>query len=92
MDDKYAKIVDILIAELLDKYVEHLKKTENEYEYCAIVTAALVFKELALLEFKKNIIRNTNDDPEDICKLVEVQAVKIAEQMRKRSIPQRSIN
>ena len=48
-------MIEELVAELLGQYMPRLQATEDEYEYCAVVTAVLVFKELALIEFKQGI-------------------------------------
>lgn len=93
MDAKYVKMIEDLVAELLDRYMPHLQASKDEYEYCAIVTAAVVFKELAITEFKKGILRDTDEDPQDICLTMENKAKEIAEVIRSRCLyTQQSLN
>lgn len=92
MDSKYGKMVELLVADLLTKYNIHLSNSQDEFEYCTMVTAALVFKELALFEFRRSIMRNSEDDPDDICKLVEQKALEIAEEIRNRVLPDEMAN
>ncbi len=93
MDAKYVKIIEELVTDFLGKYMFHLQASKDEYEYCAIVTAAAVFKELAIIEFKKGIFRDTDENPEDICKTIEDKAKEIAENIRSRCLyTQQSLN
>lgn len=86
MEPKYRKMIEDLVSELLDKYMVALQETKDEYEYCTVVTAALVFKELALVEFKKGILRDSEDDPDDICEIIDNKAKEIALNIRERSL------
>lgn len=86
MEDKYVKMIEDLVAGLLDKYTVTLAKTEDEYDYCTIVTAALVFKELALVDFKKAILRDSDDNPDDICEAMNNKAKELAQTIRVRSL------
>ena len=86
MDEKYSKMIEDSVSELLDKYMVTLNRTKDEYEYCSVVTAALVFKELALVEFKKSVLRDSEDNPDDICNIMEAEAKKIAQDIRLRSL------
>lgn len=86
MDVKYSKMIEDSVSELLDKYMVTLNGTKDEYEYCSVVTAALVFKELALVEFKKSVLRDSEDNPDDICEIMEAEAKKIAQDIRLRSL------
>lgn len=93
MDAKYFELVETLVAELMSRYMIYLKSAEDEYDYCTVVTAALVFKELALAEFKKSVLRDSNDDPDEICQIVDHKAQEIAEFIRSRSLNiQQSLN
>jgi len=85
MDPKYVKMMEALVTDLLNKYMVALMETKDEYEYCTVVTAALVFKELALVEFKKGILRDSDDDPDDICTAMDKKAKDLAQGIRKRS-------
>lgn len=82
MDAKYQEMVDTLVADLLSVYMKHLEKTKDEYEYVSIVLAAMVFDELAEIEYKRTVERDTDDDPDDICKLMREKAVEMAKSMR----------
>lgn len=93
MDAKHVKIIEELVAELLGKYMFHLQASKDEYEYCTVVMAATVFKEIAITEFKKGILRDTDENPEDICKTIEDNAKEIAENIRSRCLhTQQSLN
>lgn len=85
MDSKYIKIIEDLVSELLQKYVAALNATQDEFEYCAVMTAILVFKELAMVEFKKGILKDSEDDPDDICKTIDEKAREIAISIMERS-------
>lgn len=86
MDPKYVKMIEDLVAELLGKYTAAVVEATDEYEYCTVVTAALVFKELALVDFKKAILRDSDDDPDDICEAMDSKAKEIAQTIRVRSL------
>lgn len=86
MEPEYIKMIEDLVAELLDKYTTAIVNTKDEYEYCTIVTAALVFKELALVDFKKSILRDSDDDPDDICEIINNEAKGIAQTIRMKSL------
>lgn len=93
MDVKYISMIENLVSELLTQYMSHINSSKDEYEYCAFVTGSLVFKELALLEFKKGILRESDDDPDDICQTMEAKAKEIAEVIHNRCLnAQQSLN
>lgn len=79
MNIKYKKILESAVADLLTKYNYHLDSVNDDtFEYYTIVTAALVFKNLAIQEFKKIIERDSEEDSSDICKIMEAQAEEIS--------------
>ncbi len=86
MDKKHLEIIEKLVAELLNKYTSYIKTSKDEFEYCSVVTAAVVFKELALSEFKQSLIDDSEEgeDPNDICELVEERAAELAKDIRTR--------
>ena len=93
MDAKYILIIEDLVAKLLTQYMSHLNLSKDEYEYCAIVTGSLVFKELALLEFKKGIFRESDDNTDDICQTMEAKAKEMAQAIHNRCLnTQQSLN
>lgn len=93
MDAKYILIIEDLVAKLYTQYMSHLNLSKDEYEYYAIVTGSLVFKELALLEFKKEILRESDDNPDDICQTMEAKAKEMAQTIHNRCLnTQQSLN
>lgn len=86
MEVKYLKIIETIVAELLTVYTAAIANSKDEYDYCAVVTSALVFKELALFDFKKVIIQNSDDDPNDICEAINNKAKEIAITISKRCL------
>lgn len=86
MESKHQDMIEALVAELLSVYMKYLKKSDDEYDYVSVVLGALIFKELTELEYKRTVERDSEDDPEDICKLMREKASEMANQMRDRSL------
>jgi hypothetical protein len=92
MDEKHTKLIEEIVTELLNKFLVYLENSKDEYEYCTVVTASVVFKELIMNEFKKVILNyNSDDNPEDICKIVEGKSVEIAALISNRNFSKKSL-
>ena len=78
MEEKYFKLITKIVDKLSDQYNVDLNSSTNDYEYYTVFTAALVFKIIAEVEFKKAIKGLGDDDVDDICRVMEDEAKKIA--------------
>lgn len=95
MREEYEEIVQKLAAKLLKAYTTELELTNDINEYFATVIGALVFKNLALMQFKKelasDISEEPNSSPEEICQELEEKAQELATQI-KFSVSKNSLN
>lgn len=82
MDEAHAKIIEATVSELLNNYNKHFANSGDEFELCAVFTAALVFKNLVSDEFKKIVFRDSDDNPEDISNIIEKNARDIANRIK----------
>lgn len=84
MDEKHYKKIESVVADLIKIYTDHLDTVQDELEFYTVVTAMLVFKQLAMAEVLESIERDSDEDPSDIKTLLESRAAEIAESVRSR--------
>lgn len=89
MNDDNLEKLHTIVAKYLNSYQEDLDKSKSLQDYYLLLTSILVFKNLLLIELKKQIELDGEDNPDDIFEIIESQAKTLAGDINQNFVKQR---